>query len=91
MARIICYEAFPNARNIEKMRKTLVNRHGFIEKQNQHGSYFYAEVPSIDSWQIRTVMKIHGYKYRSYDRRYERSSNYRKEFFEENKGKGCNY
>jgi hypothetical protein len=86
MARIVCYEAFPNAKNIGRMRRVLVNRHGFTEKTNQHGSYFYLETSSMDAWQIQTILKFHQYKYRAYDKRYERSSSYRKEFFEHNKG-----
>jgi hypothetical protein len=86
MAHIVCYEAFPNAKNIGRMRRVLVGRHGFTEKTNQHGSYFYLETSSMDSWQIQTIMRLHQYKYRAYDKRYERSSNYRKEFFEHHKG-----
>lgn len=86
MAHIVCYEAFPTAKNIGRMRRVLVGRHGFTERTNQHGSYFYLETSSMDSWQIQTVLKFHQYKYRAYDKRYERSSSYRKEFFEHNKG-----
>ena len=81
MAQVIAYEVFPNKRNIYKMRDSLVNTHGFKEKENQKGTYFYLEVPSSDSWQIQTVLKAHKYKYRSYDKRYARSTTYRKDFF----------
>jgi 5-methylcytosine-specific restriction endonuclease McrA len=86
MAEIVCYEAYPTLHSIRRMRRVLVGRHGFSEKQNQYGSYFYLETPSMDSWQIKTVMKFHKYKYRSYNKRYERGSNYRAEFFKHNKG-----
>jgi 5-methylcytosine-specific restriction endonuclease McrA len=63
-----------------------MNRHGFSEKKNHVGPYFYLEISSLDSWIIRTVLKIHKYKYRSYDKRYERGSGYRQTFFESNNG-----
>lgn len=81
-----CYDVYPKDNNINKMRRVLVERHGFTEKKNHIGPYFSIEVPGMDSWQIRTMLKIHGYKYRAYDKRYERASNYRKVFFENNKG-----
>ena len=68
------------------MRSILVDRHGFVEKQNQYGSYFYTEVSSLDSWQVRTVLRHRSYKYKSFDKRYERNNKYRQEFFEHNKG-----
>jgi 5-methylcytosine-specific restriction endonuclease McrA len=86
MAHTICYEVFPTAKNIKKMRAVLVERHGFTEKENQYGSYFVIEVPAMDSWQIKTVLKTRRYKYRCFDQRYERSNKYRKTFFDENDG-----
>ena len=86
MAHVICYEVFPGTRNVNRMRTVLVDRHGFVERQNKYGTYFYTETPSIDSWQIKSIIQFHKYKYRFYDKRYERSTNYRKEFFEEHKG-----
>ena len=86
MAHTICYEVFPNGKNINHMREVLVERHGFVEKKNQRGSYFYIETSSMDAWQMNTVLKARNYKYRTYDKRYERSTNYRKEFFDTHKG-----
>lgn len=86
MAHVICYEVFPTDRNIDKMRNLLVGEHGFREKQNSYGTYFYSEVSSCDSWQIKTLLNYHRFKYRCFDSRYERSGNYRKTFFETHKG-----
>lgn len=86
MAHMICFEAFPTAQNIDKMRKVLVGKHKFIQKENRHGIYFYAESPSMDAWMIKAILNTRGYKYRFFDKRYERSGNYRKDFFEENPG-----
>lgn len=86
MAHTICFEVFPNNKNTNRMRRVLVDRHGFVEKENRVGPYFYTEVPSLDAWMIRAVVNAHGYKYRCFDKRYERSGNYRKDFFEENPG-----
>lgn len=86
MAQIVCYEVFPNNKNINSMRRVLMRRHGFSEKKNHVGPYFYLEISSMDAWLIRTILNIHKYKYRSYDKRYERGSTYRKDFFENNRG-----
>jgi hypothetical protein len=86
MAQIVCYEVFPTERNLNKMRSCLVNHHGFKEKKNHVGPYFYLEVSSMDSWMIKSLLKWKRYKFRSFDKRYERSSSYRKAFFENNKG-----
>jgi hypothetical protein len=86
MTQIVCYEVFPNERNIRRMRSSLVNRHGFKEKHNHVGPYFYIEVSAVDAWMIRSMLKWKGYKFRSFDKRYERSGSYRKTFFENNKG-----
>ena len=86
MAQIICYEVFPTEKNINKMRKVLVNNHGFKEKQNHIGSYFYLEISSMDAWMIRRLLKWRRYKFRSFDKRYERSGSYRKTFFDTHKG-----
>lgn len=86
MAQTICFNVFPTKYNLNKMRNTLVNDHGFEEKENQKGPYFYIEVADVDSWQIKAMLNWKGYKYRSYDKRYERSTNYRKQFFANNKG-----
>lgn len=86
MAQIICYEVFPKDRNVEKMRRKLVKRHDFAERHNQYGVYFYKEVSSLHSWQIKTILDINGYKYKSFDKRYSRDTTYRKRFFENNKG-----
>jgi hypothetical protein len=86
MAQIVCYEVFPTERNIRGMRLCLVHFHGFKEKQNHVGPYFYTEVSSIDAWMTRSLLKLKGYKFRSFDKRYERNSNYRKTYFEHNEG-----
>lgn len=86
MAQIICFNVYPTKWNLNKMRTILVDDHGFEEKNNQNGPYFYIEVSSLDSWQIKTLLNVKGYKYRSYDKRYERSGSYRKKFFEHYKG-----
>ena len=82
----ICFEVYPRGKNINKMRKVLVNKHGFEERENRYGSYFYGEVPNIDAWQTKTMLNINNYAYKSFDRRYERSSNYRDVFFRTHKG-----
>lgn len=86
MAHNIHFEVFPTKRNIDKMRYRLVDIHGFSEKQNHLGSYFYTETSSIDSWQIKTILDKYRYKYRCFDNRYERDNKYRKTFFENNRG-----
>jgi 5-methylcytosine-specific restriction endonuclease McrA len=89
---ITCYDVYPQDKNINKMRRILVDRHGFTEKKNHIGPYFSIEAPGLDSWQIKTILQMHGYKYRAYDKRYERASNYRKIYFENNKGPyRCSY
>ena len=82
----ICFEVYPRGKNLNKMRRILVNRFGFEERENRYGSYFYSEIPNIDAWQIKYVLNIRNYEFRSYDRRYERSSNYREVFFKTHKG-----
>ena len=82
----LCIDVYPRDRNVNRMRRILVNRHGFTEKQNHIGSYFTVEVPTKSAWQTTTMLKFHGFEYRSYNKRYARASNYRKTFFEENKG-----
>lgn len=83
---IICYDVYPDDRNLEKVRKLLVNKHNFDEKKNHVGVYFYKEVPFRDSWILNTVLKIHGYRYRTYNKKYKRSGNYRAKFFAKHKG-----
>jgi 5-methylcytosine-specific restriction endonuclease McrA len=85
MAKVV-FDVYPTRKNINSMRRVLVGRHGFQEKENQHGYYFRTEVNSSDVWITRTVLKVHGYKFRCYDNRYERSTNYRKTYFEHNPG-----
>lgn len=82
----LCIDVYPKDRNVNRMRRILVNRHGFSERQNHIGSYFTIDVPDKSSWQIITILKLHGFDYRAYNKRYARASNYRKTFFEENKG-----
>lgn len=86
MATTICYEVFPGQRSLRRARRILVENHNFIEKENQYGSYFYKEVDPRDSWQTKLVLNIHKYKFRSFDKRYNRGTSYRKTFFEHNKG-----
>lgn len=86
MAQIICYEVYPTQRNINSMRRVLVGRHDFDEKQNHRGSYFYKEISSLDAWSMKIVLSSRGYKYKSYDKRYGRDTKYRQRFFDENKG-----
>lgn len=86
MAHTICFEVFPRGGNVNKMRKYLVDRHCFTEKENKYGIYFTTEVPAMDAWQTKLMLARKGYKYRSFDRRYERSNNYRKIFFDNNHG-----
>lgn len=85
MAKVI-FDVYPTHKNINSMRRVLVGRHGFEEKENQHGYYFRTEVNASDVWITRTILKTHGYKFRCYDNRYERSTNYRKTYFENNPG-----
>jgi hypothetical protein len=68
------------------MRQLLVEKHGFQEKENAYGSFFTIEVSSMDSWQIKTLLQSRKYKYRCFDSRYERSTSYRKTFFDTHKG-----
>ena len=86
MASIICCEVYPRKNNVSSMRRVLVNKHGFEEKQNSRGVYFYNEVSSMDFWQLNLVLKFHNYKFKTYDKRYSRSTSYRKTFFANNKG-----
>lgn len=85
MAKVV-FDVYPTRKNINSMRRVLVGRHGFEEKENQHGYYFRTEVNASDVWITRTVLKVHGYKFRCYDNRYERGTNYRKTYFENNPG-----
>ena len=78
MAHTICFEVFPTRGNINRMKRFLVDRHCFTEKENKYGVYFTTEVPAMDAWQTKLMLARKGYKYRSFDRRYERSNNYRK-------------
>lgn len=80
MSYMMCYEAFPDERNEDRMRKTLVGRHGFVEKNNHKGVYFYKEISSLFAWKINKLLNKKKFRYRSYDKRYARSSNYRKKF-----------
>lgn len=82
----ICFEVFPGKHSLFWMRRVLVDRHEFKEKENKIGPYFVKEVPMIDAWHVRAVLKAHNYKFREFNSRYERSSNYRSEFFEHNRG-----
>ena len=68
----LCIDVYPRDRNVNRMRRILVNRHGFTEKQNHIGSYFTVEVPTKSAWQTTTMLKFHGFKYRSYNKRYAR-------------------
>ena len=86
MAHTICFEVFPKGGNVNKMRRYLVDRHCFTEKENKYGVFFTTEVPAMDAWQTKMMLTRRGYKYRSFDRRYERSTNYRKIFFDNNHG-----
>ena len=86
MAHTICFEVFPKGGNVNKMRRYLVDRHCFTEKENKYGVFFTTEVPAMDAWQTKMMLSRRGYKYRSFDRRYERSTNYRKIFFDNNHG-----
>ena len=86
MAHTICFEVFPTRGNINRMKRFLVDRHCFTEKENKYGIYFTTEIPAVDAWQMKMILNRKGYKYRSFDRRYERSNNYRKIFFDNNKG-----
>lgn len=86
MAQIICFDVYPNKNSVNKMRRVLVDRHGFEEKTNSRGTYFYIEVSNLDAAHMKLILNLHNYKYKSYDKRYSRSTSYRKSFFEVNKG-----
>lgn len=86
MSQIICFEAFPKCGKLEDMRRILVGKHDFIEKQNQNGSYFYIEVPSEDAWMTKTMLRARRYRFRKYDKRYARGTSYRRDFFSTHKG-----
>ena len=83
MSSVIKFEVFPNDKNRDSMRKTL-KKHGFETKENQYGEYYYIEVSKRDSWMMTRLLDKKGYKYRSFDKRYERATNYRGQFLKEN-------
>lgn len=83
MARIIKFEVFPNDKNKSSMEKTL-KKHGFEKKENKYGEYYYIEVSSMDSWMMKRLLNRKGYKYRSFDKRYDRGTNYRGDFLKDN-------
>ena len=86
MAHTFCFDVYPKKGKVNKMRSVLVDIHGFPDKQNHNGSYFYTEVPADDAWQIQLILKTRKYKFRRYDKRYARGTSYRKDFFKLNPG-----
>lgn len=81
-----CYDVFPQSNtNIVKMQKVM-ERHGFRQKENQYGIYFHIEVDGMDTAHIARILKRYKYKYRRYEKRWERNSNYRDQFFKYNHG-----
>ena len=83
MARTIKFEVFPTDKNRKDMEKVL-KKHGFEKKENKYGDYYYIEVSSMDSWMTKRLLNRKGYKYRSFDKRYDRGTNYRGDFLKDN-------
>jgi 5-methylcytosine-specific restriction endonuclease McrA len=86
MSKLICYDIFPRQKdNVDRMSR-LLTRHGFVTKTNQYGTYFHAEVGKWDSFHIKNIILCHNFKYKKYEKRWDRSDNYRSEFFKHYKG-----
>ena len=83
---VYCYDVYPRTKdNLLKMKKVM-DRHGFMSQTNQYGDYYHIEVSGWDTAHISRILKRYNYKYRKYEKRWERSGNYRKEFFTHNHG-----
>lgn len=90
MAQIVCFEVYPSYGpkfNIDKMRDILVYGHHFVEKSTSPKRvYFYKEVSSLDAFNLKAILTVYRYKFKSYDKRYGRDSYYRQRYFKNNKG-----
>lgn len=81
MSKIICFDIYPSYRDdINYMRKILI-KNGFEEQENKYGSFFHAEAGRWQAFHISNIIACHKYKYKKYDKCWNRSSNYRSEFF----------
>lgn len=82
MSNIFCYDVYPqNKDNVSKMSR-IMDRHGFEERENKYGLYYHIEVDGMDTAFVSRVLKRYKYKYRKYEKRWDRSSNYRDVYFQ---------
>lgn len=86
MSNLICFDIYPRKQdNVGRMAR-LLSRHGFKEKNNKFGTYFHAEVSKWDAFRIQNLILCHRYNYKRYEKCWDRSDNYRSEFFKHNNG-----
>lgn len=71
----VCVDIFP------KKKMHWMNAYDFKEVQGRHGLYYTVKLDNEDAKKIIRVCRRKSIKFRTYEERWQRSSNYRSEFF----------